>query len=98
MKTVAVDWDGVLVGGGQEWLPGAVDGLHALARRHKVIVHTCRANWPEGRQSVLSRLAEAGFSSLDVYPKPEAAVYLDDRALRFTGSWDGVVKQIREAV
>jgi hypothetical protein len=99
---VAVDWDGTLVGPEQEWLPGAREALRTmLARNCAVVVHTCRANYAAGAAAVRAGLDEAGFVAVDVKGKEEADVYVDDRALRFEGSWPAALdelttRQVRE--
>lgn len=89
--TVAVDWDDCLVDAKtQEWLDDAQLFLrHQLAAGRRVIVHTCRANWPEGRESVKQQLAAAHLDhpDLSVVGKPEADVYVDNLAFRTTGDW-----------
>lgn len=102
---MCVDWDGVLVDPqSQNWLPGAEAGLRALlAEYRKVIIHTSRANWEEGRTQVEAKLAETLSSAwlaqlgnrLQVVSKPLAAVYLDDRAVRFT-DWSSAIREVRE--
>lgn len=97
--TVATDWDGTLVDTKtQEWLPGALDALKTLLREgHRVIVHTCRANWPEGRSSIEGKLESIGLRpagrKLSVVGKPLADVYVDDRAVRFAG-WPATLRDI----
>jgi hypothetical protein len=93
---VGMDWDGVLVDEeSQEWLDGALEFLHRLKRRgFKVIVHTCRANWPEGLAAVKSKLAEAQLD-LPVWDqpgKPYCRVYVDDHAYHFSGDWSQPLK------
>lgn len=99
---VALDWDDTLVDvRTQEWLPDALDALKRLLRDgHTVIVHTCRANWPEGLASVETKLAQAGVAGATVWTepgKPHADVYVDDRAVRFDGDWRPVVDLIRSS-
>ena len=78
---IGIDWDQTLVDTKtQEWLPGALERLRRMvADGDDVFVHTCHANWPEGRASVEAKLAQAGLR-LRVEAKPLADVYIDDRA------------------
>lgn len=93
--TVAVDFDGVLVHDGH-WLPGAADAIRELWRRDiLVVIHTCRANSPDGLELVHRVLADLGTPPvgprggrrLHVHTepgKPQADFYVDDKAIRFT--------------
>ena len=45
--TLAIDWDGTLVQSRwpeqtQEWMPGAVEALHALTEYARIVIYTCR--------------------------------------------------------
>lgn len=92
--TIAVDWDGVLADPqSQEWLPGAQAALRKIiAEGHTVVVHTCRANWPEGAAAVEAKLAAAGLAGVEVVGKPRADVYVDDRAVHFDRDWEPVLR------
>lgn len=96
---LCVDWDGVLVDSRtQQWLPGAQDGLHDLveAMACEVIIHTARANYPEGHAQVRGKLNETGLAHLEIRAKPLADMYIDDRAHRFTGDWPGLIMQLEQ--
>jgi hypothetical protein len=104
-RTVAVDWDDVLVDAKtQEWLPDAPTALtQLLAEYHTVIIHTCRANWPEGLAQVEAKLEETIAKPwrtslgdrLKIVGKPLADVYIDDRARRFEGDWHTLLSNLR---
>lgn len=98
MSAICVDWDGTLVDGQtQEWLPGAQQALRELLSMYRtVIVHTCRANWPEGRAQVEAKLAAAHFYDLQIVAKPQADFYIDDQAIRFEG-WPQTLAPLRAA-
>jgi hypothetical protein len=85
---VAVDWDHTLVDRQQEWLPGAERALNDLIRMcDHVIIHTCRASWPQGLEGIVAKLGRtARFVSVEA--KPLADIYIDDKAVRYTGDWD----------
>ena len=95
--TVAIDWDDTLVGYKKyepvgDWLPGAVDALRELRRRRlTIVIHSCRANYDEGRAEILAKLAEIGMhesSRLRIAEgKPLAVLYIDDRGHQFDGDW-----------
>lgn len=102
--TVAVDWDGTLVDPRtQEWLDDAYgSGMRGnmllrllLERCGAVIVHTCRATWPEGLAQVEAKLDETltlqwRSLPLTIVGKPLADFYLDDRAR----DWPGLVAEL----
>lgn len=97
--TVASDWDGTLVDSKtQDWLPGALEALKRLLRDgHRVIIHTCRANWPEGLASIEAKLALAGVRGAHVWTgagKPHAHIYVDNQAVTFEGDWAPILTHI----
>lgn len=98
--TRAVDWDDTLVDARtQEWLPNAINALKALLAQGPVIIHTCRANWPEGLASVEQKLDQAFTchwrqTGLTIAAKPSAAVYIDNQALRFNGDWAATLREL----
>lgn len=66
MKTVAVDFDGVIHAYRRGWhdgtiyddpMPGALEGLHELMRHYAVVVHTTREPEP-----VIAWLEDRGFT------------------------------------
>jgi hypothetical protein len=95
--TVALDFDGVLVHDGL-WLPGAPDAIRWLWERDAlVIIHSCRANSPDGVQMLEHAVADLGVaprgprggSRILIHTgqgKPHADAYVDDKAVRF-GGW-----------
>jgi hypothetical protein len=90
--TDAVDWDDTLVDpASKDWLPGAKDWLWMSKKRGvKIIIHSCRCNWEEGRQEIRLKLGELGWredSHYTLHPKPNADRFIDDRNVVFTG-WD----------
>lgn len=108
---LALDYDDCLVGHKKygepkKWLPGAQEALRALLKSGRtIVIHSCRANWAEGCHEIHEKLFESGFGrfmeagDLEVWMgegKPSASVYLDDKAVRFGGSWDGLVPKLRE--
>ena len=94
MLRVAIDYDNTLVDRDNEWLPGAEAALRAMhARGHKIIIHSARANYPAGRRLIEDRLGTFA-QRVTIYPKPEADIYIDDRAHRFTG-WSAALTHLR---
>lgn len=95
MKTLAVDFDGVIHAYREGWRGGEVYdrpvfgaryALHVLAQTYRVVVFTAR----EDLGAVRGWLR---LHSLDQYVaevtnvKPPAWAYVDDRAVRFEGEW-----------
>jgi len=110
-KTVAVDFDGVIHAYSRGWqdgsiydepLPGALDALRLLMKRHAVFIHTTRVPAPVARwigeragiktcwhedENTLPEFWDEQGLLLVTRRKLPAAVYIDDRGLRFT-DWD----------
>lgn len=100
-KTLAVDFDGVLHAYTSPWtkpeeihdgpVPGAVQFLCAARERFEVVICSVRAETPRGREAMRTWLCEhignpeAGGWFRITHEKPKAVVYLDDRAVCFTG-------------
>jgi hypothetical protein len=94
-KVLAVDWDGTLAEYGTEkLLPGAAKALTELIEKGwRVLVFTSR----QDRLPLMRALAQADvlLTSVQIETrKPDARVYLDDRALEFNGSWDEVASKV----
>lgn len=100
--TVAVDFDGVLHSYTSPWegaetihdepVPGAIEWLHAMVRHFEVVIFTTRGKTSGGRDAVLRWLAKHGGQGLAAMvsvtsDKPPALIYLDDRAIRFEGTF-----------
>jgi len=107
---LALDLDGVLHPNVSPWrnvytLPdspttGAQDFVHLIqASGWRVEVHTARCNAPNADESIREWLRDWGFPDMHVsHVKRNASVYLDDRGLRFTGSWPTLVELERAGV
>lgn len=97
--TICVDWDDTLVDvKTKQWLPDASLALRNLLATNKVIIHSCRASWPEGLAEITTALHEASLwphPFLSIVAKPNADVYVDDKALRFEGDWGSTLGGIR---
>ena len=102
MKTICLDFDGVLNSYTSGWnggklvdspVPGAIEWLEEITKKHKVIIHTARlrsANEDQSPQQVEEWLRKSGLSDralakLTYQAKPIAHVYIDDRAIAFSG-------------
>jgi phosphoglycolate phosphatase-like HAD superfamily hydrolase len=98
MSTLCIDWDQTLVDtASQQWLPGAEDALRLLlGQGHKIIVHSARASYQEGRDMIEQKLRSFHLDhpSLTVEQKPLADVYVDNLAVRFAGDWTETLADI----
>lgn len=97
-KTICVDFDGVLneyngyeEGNLGEPLSGSQDFIKKLRGKYKVVILTSRP-----KEQVIDWLGDNGFPSMKVTNRKVPAVaYIDDRAIRFNGSY---IQTIYEAV
>jgi hypothetical protein len=108
-KTIAIDFDGVINSFRNGWkgpteteapVDGAAEAINALlAAGNKVVIYSTRAATPEGSETIRKYLAEneVSFEGIEVTDKkPIAHVYIDDRAIPFSGDWGETLKQIEE--
>lgn len=107
MKTVAVDFDGVIHPYTRGWqgetpddeppVAGAGTALEMLAAHYQVVVFSTRAETEVGRQAIREWLAHwqlDGFVTDVVADKPKAIAYIDDRAVVFTGDWERALEGV----
>lgn len=101
--TVAVDFDGVLnnysgwqgVGELFEPLPGVAGFLEELFLRYRVVIYTTREPdrvWGWLIEHELDEFIEYVTNTM----KPKAIAYIDDRAVRFKGSYSEVLDALGE--
>ena len=87
-------WEGVEVDSREEPVKGAIFFLSCAVKNFKVIVHSARCNRRSGIHQMKKWLLEYGMSEhaiglLSFQPgKPSAAIFLDDRAVRFDGTFE----------
>jgi len=106
-KLIAVDFDGVIHDNSAPFsgdpcdipgdaIAGAAEAIAELsARGWKVAVFTVRAKTQFGRLAVERWLDDHDITyDLITAEKPNAAVILDDRAITFKGSWDGLIDEL----
>ena len=107
MKTIAVDFDGVIHRYSRGWQDGRIydepveGALEALAKLvangYKVVIFTTRARDAAQIQAINDWLLERmpnwdSFESIEVTDrKPGAIAYIDDRAIRFT-NWTDILR------
>jgi len=102
--TIALDFDGVIHLNQsfisstiiiEEPVPGAASAIEQLSRQYKVVVFSCRANTPGGIEAIEDWLTVHGIEVDDVVDyKPHATVYIDDRAIQFSGDWQDTLEQV----
>jgi len=101
-KTLIVDIDGTILnqkGPGTyheaKPLPGALEAISLLYEKYNIIFYTARNN--KWKELTLKQLKEFGFKyDKLVMDKPAGEYYIDDRALRFEGSWNEITTQIEK--
>ncbi len=94
---LAVDFDLTICSDSSFGKPmdGAAQKLKWLKTRgHELVVHTCKANTPAGRDAIESWLLRNGIRANRVAGKIQADVYLDDKALHFE-DWEQVWNALR---
>lgn len=77
-------------------IEGAKEGVAELRKLARVVIQSARATSPEGQQAVAGYLNSHGIDVDEVTgEKPVAKLYVDDRGLRFTGSWPALIKHAK---
>ena len=105
-KTVVFDFDGVIHAYTSGWkghdiipdpiVPGVAEAIRELREEYFIAVVSARANTDEGTLAIKQFLLENGIEvDMVTHQKPPAIVYIDDRAICFKGSAEGLVDQVR---
>jgi hypothetical protein len=109
---IAVDFDGVIHSYVSGWLgstiipdpplPGAIEWLNKIVHEFKVVIFSARCNDPDAIQEMKAWMRRWGLSDFTIEKfifepgKPSCHVFIDDRAIRFTGNfWDLSAKNLR---
>lgn len=104
-KTVCLDFDGVIHSYRSGWkgvtvIPDPpihrVDrAIARLRKNYRVVVYSARCQGEDGVQAIREWLVKHNIEVDDVCLfKPPAHVYVDDRAVPFTGDWDETIDMI----
>lgn len=107
-QTIVLDFDGVIHSYASGWkgpgnipdlpTPGAKEAIERLREKYEVVVVSSRCHQPGGIEAIQAWLAHHGIEVDRVSnDKPPHIVVVDDRALRFTGCWESVIKGIPAA-
>lgn len=101
--TLCLDFDGVIhpnephdAALAREPIEGAKQGVAELRKLARVVIQSARATSPEGREAIASYLNSHGIDVDEVTgEKPVAKLYVDDRGLRFNGSWPALIEHVQ---
>jgi hypothetical protein len=104
-QTVCLDFDGVVHSYVSGWAGETVipdppihrcgEAIARLRRSFRVVIHSPRCRTEAGREAIQNWLRQHNIEVDEICEhKPPAMVYLDDRAIRFTGDWDDAVSAI----
>lgn len=102
VPTIALDFDGVIHGYSEGWKDGSiydkpVEGVkdaikELLEDGWKLVVYTTRENLDEAEKYIKDNFGE---DIECVNNKPLADIYVDDRAINFSGDWKKTLKDIK---
>jgi predicted phosphatase len=106
MRTVCLDFDGVIHGYKSGWkgyavitdppVPGVKEAIDELRKTYMVKVFSTRCKKPEGREAIKKYLEKYDISvSAICEEKPSAFIYVDDRGFKFDGNWSAAVEAIK---
>jgi len=109
---IAVDFDGVIHKYSKGWHDGSIydapmDGCYDAMcnlrdRGHEIVIYSSRVLARGAKRGALDamrswlRVHKIPYDSIATEGKPAAHVYLDDRALRFTGDWEKTFWELLE--
>ena len=107
VKTVCLDFDGVIHSYRSGWqgettipdppIHGVRDAIRQLRRRYRVVVNSARGATEEGCEAIRRWLEKHDIEVDEVCrEKPPAFVYVDDRAIPFTGDWEQAIADIND--
>lgn len=106
-RTVCLDFDGVVNSYRSGWsgaasipdppIHGTDRAIARLRQEYRVVIHSARSATAEGREAIEQWLTKHRIEVDEVCEhKPPAFVYIDDRAIRFTGDWAETMNQLSD--
>lgn len=107
LRTICLDFDGVIHSYQSGWQGEAVISdppihkvelaIQRLRKDYRVVVYSARCRTEEGCIAIEAWLDKHGIEVDEVARhKPPAHVYVDDRAVRFSGDWDATISAIHD--
>lgn len=104
-KIIFVDFDDTIAKEGPdhqmgELMPGAKETIKKLRDKgFKIIIDSVRANEEKGKKDIEEYLKKHDVEVDGFYEgeKPLAFRYIDDRAIEFNGTWDGILEKVEKA-
>jgi hypothetical protein len=106
IRTVCLDFDGVVHSYQSGWqgesivadppIHGVDRAINHLRKDFRVVIHSARCKSEAGRHAIEQWLAKHRIEVDEVCEnKPPAFVYVDDRAIRFSGDWPQTIADIK---
>lgn len=101
---ICVDFDGVIYSNLKyqgttilNGLPvnGVIESLKELSKKNRVIINSSRFEVDEGMEAVRQWMIRHGMNYELSKHKPTADIYIDDRAICFSGVWSETLKEIK---
>ena len=109
INTIAIDFDGVINSFKSGWkgaeftdepVNGAFEAINTLLNKgYNVVIYSTRAETAEGKNTIYNYLLENGINISEIEvtdKKPIALVYIDDRAIKFSGNWNETLDKIKD--
>lgn len=104
--TICLDFDGVIHSYQSGWQGAGIVAdppihkvdvaIRRLRKDFRVVVHSARCNTEEGRNAIANWLVKHKIEVDEVCEhKPPAHVYVDDRAVAFTGDWEQTIADVK---
>lgn len=106
-RTICLDFDGVIHSYRSGWcgvdqipdppVHGTARAIERLRKDYRVVIHSARCSSEAGRNAIEAWLAKHEIQVDEVCEhKPPALAYIDDRAIRFQGSWADTMSELNE--